>query len=206
MITEKSQSNGDNLHVSQVTTMELRKKPNPPETVDNSTTANGVGDENHNEIQQIEEYNNCTHGDLADYTCVECLYNKWRSQANLKKPVPPVRMESVVIIDDDDEDEKPTDRLKNITIERVTEKVKTEKTFDADKAFDKLTENVTVETPESRDNNEEKSVRDDKDSAEKEVKEDVKEEVVNPMEIINSVNWLEVFKFVGISIPVINIE
>ena len=98
--------------------MELRKKPSPAETLDNSNTANGVGDENHNEIQ-VEEYNNCTHGDLADYTCVECLYNRWRSQANIKKPVPQVsRMESIVIIDDDDK----LDRLSRITIEKVTEK------------------------------------------------------------------------------------
>jgi len=173
--------------------MELRKKVSPAETLDNSNTANGVGDENHNEIQ-VEEYNNCTHGDLADYTCVECLYNRWRSQANIKKPVPPVRMESVVIIDDDDK----LDRLQRITIEKVTEKVNT------DKISDKTNEKEK-DPKESRDINEEKSEL--KDEVRNGVNGDkVKEEPVDPVEIINSVNWLEVFRFVGISIPVINIE
>ena len=178
--------------------MELRKKPSPAETLDNSNTANGVGDENHNEIQ-VEEYNNCTHGDLADYTCVECLYNRWRSQANIKKPVPQVsRMESIVIIDDDDK----LDRLSRITIEKVTEKVNT------DKISDKTNEKVKEKDPkESRDINEEKSEREVKDDVRNGVNGDkVKEEAVDPVEIINSVNWLEVFRFVGISIPVINIE
>ena len=178
--------------------MELRKKVSPAETLDNSNTANGVGDENHNEIQ-VEEYNNCTHGDLADYTCVECLYNRWRSQANIKKPAPPVRMESIVIIDDDDK----LDRLNRITIEKVTEKVNTEKI-----TIEKVTEKVKEKDPkESRDINEEKSDRDVKDEVRNGVNDDkVKEEAVDPVEIINSVNWLEVFRFVGISIPVINIE
>ena len=46
--------------------MELKKRMMPSEGVEkekgNCNTENGVGDENHNEIQ-VEEYNNCTHGD-----------------------------------------------------------------------------------------------------------------------------------------------
>merc|ERR1712034_307064 len=117
------------------------------------------------------------------------------SQANIKKPVPPVRMESVVIIDDD-----KLDRLQRITIEKVTEKVNT------DKISDKTNEKEKEKDPkESRDINEEKSEL--KDEVRNGVNGDkVKEEPVDPVEIINSVNWLEVFRFVGISIPVINIE
>merc|ERR1711978_246502 len=105
MITERNQTLPDrnNFHHSQVDNMELKKRMMPAEGVEkdkgNDITENGEGDENHNEIQ-VEEYNNCTHGDLADYTCVECLYNRWRSQANIKKPVN--KEDSVVVIDDDD--------------------------------------------------------------------------------------------------------
>ena len=98
--------------------MELRKRKQPEDTHGNSNTDNGVGDENHNSIQ-TDEYTNCTHGDLADYTCVECLYNRWRSQANFKKPPPPVKSDSVIVIDDD-----VPDQLHGVHMEKITEKVK----------------------------------------------------------------------------------
>eukprot|EP00092_Neocalanus_flemingeri_P012603 GFUD01013584.1.p1 GENE.GFUD01013584.1~~GFUD01013584.1.p1 ORF type:complete len:183 (+),score=47.25 GFUD01013584.1:170-718(+) len=182
MITEKRQSNGINIahNLPRNPKMELRKKKPASEVLDN--TANGIeeegGDVNHNDIQ-VEEYNNCTHGDLADYTCVECLYNRWRSQANFKKPEP----ETVEVID---EDNVKLEKLKSITIEKVTEKEP------------KVSKDTTREAKEEKN-----GVQDDMKDR---VKEGVKEESVDPVEIINSVNWLEVFKYVGISIPVINIE
>ena len=166
----------------------------------NDNTENGDGDENHNEIQ-VEEYNNCTHGDLADYTCVECLYNRWRSQANIKKPAH--LEDSVVIIDD----EEIPGRLQGITIEKVAEKVNI-----TEKESAKVNDNANInDLNESKDLKGDKSEGDDdQESSEEEDKEggetEINEKVVNPVEIISSVNWLEVFKIAGISIPVINVE
>merc|ERR1719427_1494909 len=163
----------------------------------NDITENGEGDENHNEIQ-VEEYTNCTHGDLADYTCVECLYNRWRSQANIKKPVH--LEDSVVIIDDD---EIPG-RLQGITIEKVAEKVNTTEP-ESEKVNGNDNENIN-DLNESKDLKGDKSEGgNDHDSSDEEAKEEaeteINEKLANPVEIISSVNWLEVFKIAGISIP-----
>ena len=188
------------LLLFQSSKMELRKRKQPEDTHGNSNTDNGVGDENHNSIQ-TDEYTNCTHGDLADYTCVECLYNRWRSQANFKKPPAPVKSDSVIVIDDD-----VPDQLHRVPVEKVTEKVNPSKP--CEKASDNIPDHE--ESPSPKDTSDdiksesENNIKESEEPDEPKVVED--KESVNPLEIISAVNWLEVFKYVGISIPVMNVQ
>lgn len=35
-----------------------------------------------------DQYNNCVHGDPGDYLCVDCFYNRWRSEWDFLQPIP----------------------------------------------------------------------------------------------------------------------
>ena len=181
-------STSQHFYKFQNSKMELRKKQlQAALDLDNATNGDDVEDENHKAPSKLR--NTTTAHTGADYTCVECLYNRWRSQANIKKPPPHKIMQTIEIFDDDVNLEK----LQRITIERVAEKEPKEKET-------KKSNDFTEEQKEA--NKETNTETGEKD----EFKDEVKTEAVDPVEIINSVNWLEVFKFVGISIPVIEIE
>ena len=34
-----------------------------------------------------DQYNNCMHGDPGDYLCVDCFYNRWRSEWDFLQPI-----------------------------------------------------------------------------------------------------------------------
>eukprot|EP00092_Neocalanus_flemingeri_P017430 GFUD01018854.1.p1 GENE.GFUD01018854.1~~GFUD01018854.1.p1 ORF type:complete len:196 (-),score=35.36 GFUD01018854.1:208-795(-) len=34
-----------------------------------------------------DQYNNCVHGDPGDYLCVDCFYNRWRSEWDFLQPI-----------------------------------------------------------------------------------------------------------------------
>jgi len=62
------------------------KKPVPTVTLDESTVEESDDDDSNPRENLADQYENCVHGDLTDYMCVECTYSRWRCEWDFVRP------------------------------------------------------------------------------------------------------------------------
>jgi len=66
-----------------------KKKCVPTVTLDENDTIGEISEDDEDPKPKenlAEQYDNCTHGDLTDYMCVDCTYNRWRCEWDFVRP------------------------------------------------------------------------------------------------------------------------